>query len=89
MNHTPLPWKVHQANVGTDAAYKPVSIQPSGILIGIDDGALPVAALIVRAVNNHQKLVDALRDILEGDAEAALEAIRAARVLLAELEANK
>lgn len=62
MNHTPLPWVENPAarNQICDEAVTKVIANVLGVSA---DQILADAALIVKAVNNHQKLVDALRKI--------------------------
>lgn len=97
--HTPLPWKLDRFGcpcIATDdAGYSAMrdSIVANGFALTNTDEAKANTALIVRAVNNHQKLVDALRDYVLADEfangpapENECPRLRNARALLAELE---
>lgn len=58
--HTPTPWRVGSLapqGIGVWARQGPINVQPA-IAAGLDD-----AAFIVRAVNAHDALVEALADL--------------------------
>jgi len=66
--HTELPWNKqwngHFWNVGTDCPDSSLKVYPCSV-IGVLEEAN--AQLIVTAVNNHAKLVEALRSMLSAD----------------------
>lgn len=103
--HSPLPWRVEQRRdvdgdrytTVVDAKGEPVpDHNGSGDCCACDVWALVSEAdadLIVRAVNNHEKLVVVLRELIEAidwrDCAAdALRELAAGRNLLAELATN-
>jgi len=59
--HSPLPWKLQPHGLITDADGQPVSfIESRPELVDLD---WTNANLIVRAVNNHERLLQALREL--------------------------
>lgn len=88
--HTPTPWKT-DAEVGHEAI-----LGPDGLMVAdcsifhrkIKASRLPAnAAFIVKAVNNHDALVKALRDLEE--ANDRLAALRTQEMYLAMLDAGQ
>ena len=86
--HTPLPWFEHGWESRDDAVFVR---SVGGVLvarvcyIGGTEPAEANAALIVKAVNNHERLVAALNEFLQAPDEAVFYAARTATRLLEEL----
>jgi hypothetical protein len=59
ITHTPLPWMVNQSDVGLIGIHRDISNEKIADCDG--PNRLANAALIVRAVNNHEALLGALK----------------------------
>ncbi len=63
MNTTPIPWKILPQTAYSTPIARLVDANNRPVLSNIGDNA-DNAALIVRAVNNHDKLIDALEAVV-------------------------
>lgn len=77
-NHTPIPWHVETGPEGWPEIWNGDDMKVAECVTGSPCGAMPPAeqtanaAIIVRAVNCHQRVIDVLRSIVDARDSAAL-----------------